>query len=76
MSLGDIKSNILAQLIKALEAGNYNAAPSDLRSGIGFQIEDLNPIMTPVTYNSPTTNHAKHGLIHIRFKNETRRYQK
>jgi hypothetical protein len=44
--------NPLAQiqdLVKALEAGNYDAAPSTLVQGSALQIEDLNPVMVMVT---------------------------
>lgn len=43
--------NPLAQiqdLVKALEAGNYDAAPSTLVQGSALQIEDLNPVMVMV----------------------------
>ena len=38
------------QLIKALEAGNYDAAPSTLVQGASLQIENLSPVMNLVTY--------------------------
>lgn len=37
-------------LLKALEAGSYNAAPSTLTQGAALQIEDLSPVMHNVTY--------------------------
>jgi hypothetical protein len=39
----------LQSLMKALEAGSYNAAPSTLVQGAAYQIEDLNPVMVNVT---------------------------
>jgi hypothetical protein len=41
----------LEQLVKTLEAGNYNAAPSQLVQGSALQIEDLSPVMELVTYD-------------------------
>ena len=40
-----------AELVKALEAGQYNAAPSTLVQGSALQIEDLSPVMQNVTYS-------------------------
>jgi hypothetical protein len=37
-------------LIKALEAGSYNAAPSTLTQGAALQVEDLSPVMENVTF--------------------------
>jgi hypothetical protein len=37
-------------LMKALEAGNYNAAPSTLNQGSALQMEDLSPVMELVTF--------------------------
>lgn len=37
-------------LLKALEAGNYNAAPSTLVQGSALQIEELSPVMEVVTF--------------------------
>jgi len=37
-------------LIKAMEAGNYDAAPSTLTQGGALQIEDLSPVMNNVTF--------------------------
>jgi len=37
-------------LVKALEAGNYNAAPSSLSQGSALQQEDLSPVMENVTF--------------------------
>lgn len=39
----------LQGLMKALEAGSYNAAPSTLVQGAAYQIEDLAPVMVNVT---------------------------
>lgn len=44
----------IQQLLKALEAGNYNAAPSTLVQGSALQREDLSPIMQNVTYTDAT----------------------
>ncbi len=41
----------LQQLVKALEAGGYNAAPSTLVQGSALQIEDLSPVMQNVTFD-------------------------
>ncbi len=41
----------LQSLVKALEAGQYNAAPSSLVQGSSLQIEDLSPVMQNVTYS-------------------------
>lgn len=38
-------------LVKALEAGNYDAKPSGLVQGAALQIEDLSPVMTNVTFD-------------------------
>jgi len=40
----------LQALMKALEAGSYNAAPSSLTQGAALQKENLSPIMQNVTY--------------------------
>lgn len=37
-------------LVKALEAGSYNAAPSTLVQGAALQVEDLSPVMQNVTF--------------------------
>lgn len=37
-------------LMKALEAGSYNAAPSSLTQGAALQVEDLSPVMELVTF--------------------------
>lgn len=37
-------------LMKALEAGSYNAAPSTLTQGSALQVEDLSPVMELVTF--------------------------
>ena len=41
----------LQGLVKAIEAGQYNAAPSSLTQGGALQIEDLSPVMQNVTYS-------------------------
>lgn len=41
----------LASLVKALEAGGYNAAPSTLVQGSALQVEDLSPVMQNVTFD-------------------------
>lgn len=40
----------LQALIKALEAGSYNAAPGSLVQGSALQTEDLSPVMQNVTF--------------------------
>jgi hypothetical protein len=40
----------LQELMKALEAGSYNAAPGSLVQGSALQIEDLSPVMHNVTF--------------------------
>lgn len=40
----------LQSLMKALEAGSQNAAPSTLVQGAALQIEDLSPVMQNVTF--------------------------
>lgn len=44
--------NQLTDLVKALEAGNYDAAPSSLVQGAALQIEDLTSVMNNVTFDS------------------------
>ena len=44
--------NNIQALVKALEAGGYNAAPSTLVQGSALQIEDLSPVMQNVTYDN------------------------
>ena len=44
----------LQGLMKALEAGSYNAAPSTLVQGAAYQIEDLAPVMVNVTASEET----------------------
>ena len=47
-------ANVIDQiqtLVKALEAGSYNAAPSTLVQGAALQVEDLSPVMHVVTYD-------------------------
>jgi hypothetical protein len=41
----------LQSLMKALEAGSYNAAPSTLVQGSALQIEDLSPVMHNLTFS-------------------------
>lgn len=41
----------LQSLMKALEAGSYNAAPSQLVQGAALMIEDLSPVMHNVTFD-------------------------
>jgi len=41
----------IQSLVKALEAGGYNAAPSTLVQGASLQVEDLSPVMELVTYD-------------------------
>lgn len=40
----------ITALVKALEAGSYNAAPSSLVQGAALQVEDLSPVMVNVTF--------------------------
>lgn len=51
-----METNALQTLMKALEAGNYNAAPSTLTQGAALQIEDHSPVMHNVTF---TDEHIK-----------------
>jgi len=44
-------SEQLTDLMKALEAGSYNAAPSTLTQGSALQMEDLSPVMEVVTFD-------------------------
>lgn len=41
----------LQSLMKALEAGSYNAAPSTLVQGAALMVEDLSPVMQNVTFD-------------------------
>src|SRR5271165_944600 len=41
----------LQSLMKALEAGSYNAAPGQLEQGAALMIEDLSPVMHNVTFD-------------------------
>jgi len=41
----------LQSLMKALEAGSYNAAPGQLAQGAALQVEDLSPVMQNVTFD-------------------------
>jgi hypothetical protein len=43
-------SEVTTALLKALEAGNYNAAPSALVQGSALQIEDISNVMQVVTF--------------------------
>jgi hypothetical protein len=43
--------NQLNDLMKALEAGQYNAAPETLVQGSALQVEDLSPVMENVTFD-------------------------
>lgn len=43
--------NQLESLLKALEAGSYNAAPSSLTQGSALQTEDLSNVMENVTFS-------------------------
>lgn len=40
----------LQALMKALEAGSYNAAPGQLAQGASLMVEDLSPVMQNVTF--------------------------
>lgn len=44
-------SEVTQALLKALEAGNYNAAPSTLVQGSALQVEDLSNVMQVVTFD-------------------------
>jgi len=44
-------SQVIADLVKALEAGQYNMAPSNLTQGSALQIEDMSPVMEVVTFD-------------------------
>jgi len=44
-------SDKLNDLMKALEAGQYNAAPESLVQGSALQVEDLSPVMENVTFD-------------------------
>lgn len=44
-------SEVTQALLKALEAGSYNAAPSSLVQGAALQIEDLSSTMQVVTFD-------------------------
>lgn len=41
----------LQSLMKALEAGSYNAAPGQLAQGAALMVEDLSPVMQNVTFD-------------------------
>jgi hypothetical protein len=40
------------QLVKALEAGGYDAAPTTLNNGCTLQVEDLSAVMECVTFDA------------------------
>src|SRR5271167_1546630 len=42
--------NKIEELMKALELGSYNAAPSTLEQGSALQVEDVSPVMHVVTF--------------------------
>jgi hypothetical protein len=42
----------LQALVKALEGGQYNAAPDTLLQGSALQVENLSPVMENVTYDN------------------------
>lgn len=42
--------DILIDLLRALEAGNYNAPPSELVQGAGTLVQDLDRVMELVTF--------------------------
>ena len=42
---------VLSSLVKALEAGGYNATPSTLVNGSALMVEDLSPVMYNVTFD-------------------------
>jgi hypothetical protein len=44
----------LQDLVKALEAGSYNAAPGQLVQGSALMMEDLSPVMHNVTFTDKT----------------------
>lgn len=50
---------ILEDLKKAMSAGNYDAAPSQLVQGSALQIEDLDPVIKNVTFGNPHLKLAK-----------------
>jgi hypothetical protein len=51
--MSDVNSAIdnIQTLMKALEAGSYNAAPSTLVQGASLMIEDVSPVMQNVTFD-------------------------
>ncbi len=49
----------ITSLTKALEAGGYNVAPSNLVQGAALQIEDLSPVMELVTFDDSHLKLAK-----------------
>ena len=40
----------MQDLLRALEGGGYDAAPTKLVQGCGTQIEDLAPVMRAITF--------------------------
>jgi hypothetical protein len=57
--------NALTDLLKSIEAGNYDAAPSNLVQGAALQIEDLTSVMNNVTYE------GKHLILTKMLKTES-----
>lgn len=49
--MGSNSLDNLQSLVKALEAGGYNAAPGSLVQGSALQVEDLSPVMNNVTFD-------------------------
>jgi hypothetical protein len=49
----------IQSLTKALEAGGYNAMPSNLVQGAALQVEDLSPVMELVTFDDSHLKLAK-----------------
>jgi hypothetical protein len=56
-----ISSAVLLSLVRALEAGSYNAAPSELRQGTGLQVESLDATMEVVTFQGERPPRQKRG---------------
>lgn len=44
--------NDIQSLVKAIEAGSYNAAPGTLVQGAALQVEDLSPVIHNVTWDN------------------------
>jgi len=49
----------IQQLTKALEAGGYNAMPSNLVQGSALMVEDLSPVMELITFEDKHLKLAK-----------------